>query len=786
VTPEVGRRTRSATGVGAVDEATGIAPVGSAAGPLLLATKLHPPPHREEDFLARPSLLERLSAGLERRLTLVDAPAGWGKTTLLRGWRARHGGQVAFAWVSLDRGDNDPVRFWTYVVEALRSCEPELGTATLALVRNPGTSIVEVVLPTLINEATALRTRTVLVLDDYHVVENREIHEGMAFLIDHLPPALHLVLSTRVDPPLPLPRLRARREMAEIRAQELRFTEEEASVLLNDVLGLGLDPDDVARLQERAEGWAAGLYLAALSLRGRTDTHQFIEAFAGDDRHVVDYLGAEVLHCQPEATATFLLHTSILDRLSARLCDAVTGSEGSAAMLEEIEGSNLFLVALDNKRQWYRYHRLFRELLRHELDLRQPGLTTALHRRASEWHREEGMVPEAIDHALAAAALEDAVDLIAQHWNAFFNEGQLATVAGWLDAVGPEGVLSDPRLCVARAWIAMDLGRVDEVGRWIEAASQATLPGPLQDASSLESAIAILQLVSAFKVGDVGRANRVARQVLELEPDGISFGSVVAHILRGVTLYWRGDRVQSRSCLEEAAALARGADNKLGTIYALGYLAVVLAELGELDEAEEVAAQAAFLSEQPERAEHFVTMMAHLARGRIDEQRGRLGEAGPALARAVELSRRGAGRLEVAGALLALAGARRGERDGSEAREMLCEARILAERCPDPGILAEMLAAAERRLRLASRPRAWSARRRPVEDLSPRELDVLRLMATQLSQREISAELCVSLNTVKTHVKHILRKLDASTRAEAVARAQELDLVTAGRRFHPG
>jgi LuxR family transcriptional regulator, maltose regulon positive regulatory protein len=745
-------------------------------GPVLLATKLHPPAHRG-DVVPRPSLLGRLSDGLSNKLTLVDAPAGWGKTTLLGQWREQEPAPVAFAWVSLDDADNDPVRFWAYAVEALRTVEPGLGADALALLRNPGTSILEVVLPTLINETARLSERVVLVLDDYHVVRTAEIHDAVAFLLEHLPPALHLVLSGRSDPPLPLPRLRARGELVEIRAQELRFTTEEAAALLNDVLGLGLDPSDVARLQQRAEGWAAGLYLAALSLRGRADAHGFIEAFAGDERHLVDYLAAEVLDQQPEAIRGFLLHTSILERLCGPLCDTVTDSEGSAATLEEIERSNLFLVPLDTKRHWYRYHRLFGQLLAHELELREPGLAPTLHRRASAWHQNEGTAQEAVHHTLAAGDLEDAGELIARHWNAFFNEGRLATVAGWLDALGPEGVRRDPRLCVARAWIALDLGHLDDVAAWIEASSHGTPPGPMEDGTaSLASAITILQAVHGFKIGDLGRASESARRALDLEPDGTRFGRVVAHILVGVTLYWSGNQLEAKEALGEAAELARRAGNKLGAIYALGYLAFLHAELGELDEADALTAEAASLADDPGRAEHFVTMMVHLVRGKLYRERGQAAEAEEAIARAAELSRRGAGLLEIAWAQLTLAQVRHGRGEAREAGALLREARHLAETCPDPGALGEMLSAAEKDLRVVPRTQARRSFS-PGEDISDRELDVLRLMPTRLSQREIGSSLYVSLNTVKTHTKSIFRKLGVSSREEAVTRARELGLL---------
>jgi LuxR family maltose regulon positive regulatory protein len=739
------------------------------AGPVLLATKLHPPAHRG-GVVPRPGLLRRLSDGLRYKLTLVDAPAGWGKTTLLGEWRENEPSPVAFAWISLDEGDNDPVRFWTYVVGALQTVEPELGTPALALMRNPGGDAVEAVLTTLINEATGLTTKVVLVLDDYHSVRNREIYEGVEFLVEHLPPTLHVVLSGRSDPPLPLPRLRARGELNEIRAEELRFTDEEAAALLNDVLGLGLDPEDVARLHQRAEGWAAGLYLAALSLRGRADPHAFIEAFAGDERHVIDYLGSEVLDGLREEIRDFLLRTSVLERLCGPLCDAVVDRQGSAALLEEIERSNLFLAPLDTKRQWYRFHRLFAELLRHELELREPGFAATLHRRASAWHRDEGTSPEAVHHTLAAGDLEDAAELIARHWNGFFNEGRLATVEGWLDALGREAVLADPRLCVARAWVALDRGRLDEAGAWIESAAAGSLPGPMQDGtSSLESAIAVLRTVHRFKIGDVGSANEAALQALEREPEGTQFGRVVAHILLGVSLYWRGQTPDAKAALEQAATLAKQADNKLGTVYALGYLAVAHADLGELDQADVLADEALRLSDDPGRSEHFVTMLPHLAGGKRRQQTGEVGEVDEAIARAVELSRRGAGVLEMAWALLELAQVRRSE-------DLLREARAIAAGSPDPGILPDLLSAAERRLRGPATLRLRKASV-PGEELSDRELDVLRLLPTQLSQREIGGSLYVSVNTVKTHTKSIFRKLGVSNREEAVERARELGLL---------
>jgi LuxR family maltose regulon positive regulatory protein len=740
-------------------------------GPVLLTTKVHAPSPRRQ-LVLRPLLVDRLTAGVEK-LTLLAAPAGWGKTTMLAEWLA-HDDEQRFAWLSVDRDDNDQARFWSYVVEALRTVEPELGAPALAQLRATGTSVTDVVLPALINEIAELDTRTVLVLDDFHLITTREVHDQIAILVEHLPNSLRLAIATRSDPPLGLARLRAKGEINEIRAEELRFTVEEAGTLLNDVLGLGLQADDVLRLHQRTEGWAAGLYLAALSLRGSADPRAFIAAFAGDDRHVVDYLGTEILESQEEAVQSFLLQTSILERLSGPLCDAVLEGSGSARMLENIERSNLFLHSLDAKREWYRYHRLFSELLHHELTRRAPELIPALHRRAADWHRRDGSVPDAIHHAVAAGDDAEAAELVARHWNSFFNQGRLATVSDWLDALPAQTVLNDPRLAVARAWIALDLGRRDEVEAWIAAAERAELPGEMWDgSSSLESALAVLRAVHRFKTGDVAAAGEAAREAVELESEGQSFGRTAAVLLLGATRYWSGKPEDSVDALDEAARLARNSANYLGSMYALGYLAMARIDLAELEQAEELTREALGLGDDPGRREHFVAMVSHLAQARLLALQHGAQEACAPAARAVELARRGAGLVEIAVASLLEAEllAEVGEREA--ARAALEHAREAVARSPDPGKVTELLARTERRAAFRRGKRVDASR----DELSERELAVLRLLPTRLSQREIGASLYVSVNTVKTHTKSIFRKLDVSTRAEAVARARELGLV---------
>jgi LuxR family transcriptional regulator, maltose regulon positive regulatory protein len=744
-----------------VPEALPDAPAAAApdSGAVIAATKLHVPAPRR-GLVPRAGLLAALTAGARRKLTLVDAPPGFGKTTLVADWNASPEEVRPFAWLSLDRGDNDPVRFWTGVIEALRTVEPKLGGSALATLQATNVSLVEVVLPHLVNDLAAVDRELVLVLDDYHLIREPRIHESLDYLIEHGPESLHLALATRADPPLPLGRYRARGEMTEIRAAQLRFSDAEAATLLNGVLRLGLDDDDMARLQRRTEGWAAGLYLAALSLRGRSDARAFIESFAGDDRQIVDYLSSEVLAGQPGELREFLLRTSILERLCGPLCDAVIGGEGSAQVLDELERQNLFLVPLDRTRDWYRYHQLFGELLRHELLRSDPDSLHGLHQRAHDWYRARGLAADAIRHATAAGDLDSTRELIAEHWNDVFNQGRLDTVAGWLDTLPADVVRADPRLCEAAAWLALDRGRMAEAGRWIDDAEAGDGAGA-----------AVLRAVHSFKAGDLERARRAAHDVIELGPGADSFARFVAHCILGVTQYWRGKPADARTTLDEATVLASESGNDLGHSYVLGYLSLVQLDRGDLDEAGRLARAALEVSDDPGFLEHFVTMMGHLARGKVEERRGRLEAAKRELARALELARRGAGAVELGATLLALGQAQQslGQRD--EARALFDEARRTLQGCPDVGTLERTLAAAER----SSRPPPRLPER--GDELTERELSVLRLLAGELSRREIAEALFVSLDTVKTHTRGIYRKLGASTREEAVRRAREAGLV---------
>ncbi len=373
----------------------------------LLQSKLFLPPTRPA-LVPRPRLLDKLSEGLYRKLTLISAPAGFGKTTLVSEWVA--GIERPAAWLSLDAGDNDPTRFLTYLVAALQTLAlhgaegkaATIGEGLLSVLQSPQPPPGEAILTALLNQIGAVPDSFVLVLDDYDVIDAPPVAGSITFLLEHLPPQMHLVITTRADPPLPLPRLRAGDQLTELRAADLRFTPAEAAEFLNQVMGLSLAAEEIAALEDRTEGWIAGLQLAALSMRGRDDIRAFIRAFAGNHHYIVDYLVEEVLQCQPEAVRSFLLRTAILDRLHGSLCDAVTGQEEGSARLEALERGNFFVVPLDDKQHWYRYHHLFGDVLYTHLLAEQPDQVSTLHRRASDWYAHYGSAADAIRHALAA------------------------------------------------------------------------------------------------------------------------------------------------------------------------------------------------------------------------------------------------------------------------------------------------------------------------------------------------------------------------------------------------
>src|SRR5687768_2363695 len=515
----------------------------------ILATKLYIPPLPPK-IVVRTRLLERLDKGLSEgsKLSLISAPAGFGKTTLVSEWLAS--GKRPTAWLSLDEGDSDPTRFLIYLVSALQTIAPKLGEGAMEILQaSQSQPPTEAILIALLNEITTVPNPFLLVLDDYHVIDSRAVDQALTFFVEHLPPRMHLVITTREDPALPIPRLRARRQLTELRAADLRFTSSEAAEFLDQVMGLHLSAEDVAALEDRTEGWIAGLQLAALSMQGYQDVAGFIQAFAGDNRYIVDYLIEEVLQRQPEAVRSFLLQTSILERLNGSLCDAVTGQEEGRMRLETLQRGNFFLIPLDDKRHWYRYHHLFADVLHMHLMTEQPEQVSVLHRRASEWYEESGSPADAIRHALAGGDFERSADLIERAQPAMGQTRQEAALLGWFRALPDELLWNRPVLSVHYAGTLLQNGqfegverRLQDAERWlVEDIGERPVFVDEEAFRRLPGFVAMYHAAIALARGDVASTMKHARQVLAVAREGDDFLRGAASSLLGLAFWTSGD-----------------------------------------------------------------------------------------------------------------------------------------------------------------------------------------------------------------------------------------------------
>jgi LuxR family transcriptional regulator, maltose regulon positive regulatory protein len=745
-----------------------VSPESRAAPPGVIRTKLLPPSPRFEE-VPRPELLARLQAGSVRKLTLIEAPVGYGKTTLLNQWRRTEEPEVPFAWVTLDKQDNDPARLWKHVVEAVRGVVPQerLGTDALSGLGMVGTNLVETVLPALVNDLTELPHRVVLVLDDYHCVTDSGCHETVGFLIQHLPETVHLVISTRSDPPLGLGRLRARGEVNELRSEQLAFSEEETASLLRERLGLSIERADIGVLLERTEGWPAGIYLASLSMKGR-DTHALVSSLRGSSRYVVDLLAEEVLAALSEKERDFMLRTSVLERMSGPLCDEVLKQEGSGALLREFAHANLLVVPLDDGGRWYRYHRLFAHFLLYELKTTHLKLVPTLHRRASAWFEREGVLEKAIEHAMAAEDHEWAGQLIARHWFGYVATGQTATVRGWLEALPEDFVARTAPLALVEAWICALQGRREETERFLALAEEGRYQGDLPDGTpSVEAGVTLVR--GFFGYGGVGAWVEAAERAARMESGRVSPRTALARIGLGMSRYCLGDSSGARSLLEEGLGLTTS-DHPVLRIAMLSFLSFAVLDEGGPKYAESLAREACALVDDLRLHGIPQAGLAPIALGRVLAKRGDLAEAQTELETGLS-ARRSLPAMSpwpTLVGLLALAEVLIARGDRSEARAVLTEVRAILEQYPDAGIFPDHLERQERNLR-KGRPRraAGSMDGR----LTERELEVLRLLHTELSVSELGKLLYVSPSTIKSHVKSIYRKLGVSSRKEAVEQA---------------
>jgi LuxR family maltose regulon positive regulatory protein len=606
-----------------------------------LSTKLHVPRPRAQ-LVQRSHLVRRLQQGVEGALTLVSAPAGFGKTTLLAQWLVESGMPVA--WLSLEPEDNEPTRFLSYVVVALQTLDPHLGTTALALLDTPQPAPLETVLTVLTNDLTSRgKGNFVLILDDYHVIEAEPIHRAIAFLLEHLPPQMHLMLATRADPPLPLAGLRARGQLTEVRAAELRFTTEEASTFLHTVMGLSLPPQAIDALESRTEGWIAGLQLAALSLQDRADVSSFLTAFSGSHRFVLDYLSEEVLLRQPAQVQSFLLSTSILSHLTGPLCDAVREQEGSQAMLERLERANLFVVALDDERHWYRYHQLFAEVLQNRLQQAEPTLVPELHRRASRWYEEHALFVEAVQHAFAAADLERVAHLLEQHWVSPASQGYVQTLLGWLNTLPEMLMQTRPRLCVIRATVLMVANQLDEVPVRLREAEQVLQAHgasiSAEEGQLLRGQITILWQSLVFHSGDLARSGAFARQALDLVPPtelvwrtGLMAAGATAYLVSGDVT------PASEQLVADVVAELRALGNPSSLLRGTTLLARLQALQGRLRQATATYAEAAQIAPSKEELPFLISSPAfYFGLGDVLREWNRLDEAEDYLAQGMDL-----------------------------------------------------------------------------------------------------------------------------------------------------
>jgi LuxR family maltose regulon positive regulatory protein len=740
-----------------------------ASGGTLIETKLHAPALREE-WVQREDLVGYL-AECSSRLVLVAAPAGSGKTIAVAQWAASMIEDRPFAWVSLDRGDDDPARLWLHVVSALqRACPQFGGEDILRALRAPIPDISGTVLPGLVNELAELPAPVVVVLDDYHVVSDHSCHDQVAFLLSRLPGGVQLVLVTRVDPPLPLARLRAAGDVAEVRAHELRFTAAQAAALVRTVAAVDLLGPDLAELVERTEGWPAGVYLAALSLRGHSSPSAFVRQFTGDNRFIVEFLAQEVLNRQPAEIRQFLTRTAVLGRFCAPLCDAVTGSANAAEIIEIIERDNLFLVPLDDNGRWYRFHHLFAQLLLSQLARTEPAIVPALHRRASAWHRQSGSAEEAIDHALAAGDVAAAVDLIADHWPAYMDIGRIGTVRGWLHWLGDDQICADPVAAHCAAWCAALAGDSQSVRRWLPVLESADDNGSLPDGiRSPRSSAALLRGCFGFDGIEVMRDS--ARTAAELESDPQSPWYALARTALGSALYLSGEPDAAAAPLTEA--LASAASISAARVAALSLLAVVRVEQGQAGQAQQLVRTARQLVGDSDLAETQQGSSVWMATGAFYAAQGRIVEARTEFEHALRIRRRWfeITPWPVIDTMVRLAAVLSDLGERPAAAALAGEARQLLTACPD-GAQAQW-----DRLHRLERQLTRPLREVAGNPLTEREVSVLRLLQGTLSVREIGQELYVSPNTVKTHARAAYRKLGVSTRQDAIARAHEIGVL---------
>ncbi len=751
----------------------------------LLKTKLFPPPPRSTQ-VKRQALLEKFALARQRGIsfTLVSAPAGFGKTTLAVDY-ARSSG-LPFAWLALDEGDNDLLRFWRYIDSALVAIDNRIGEGMRSALYDSQAPTIQQIVTSLVDSIIGIEKELILVLDDYHVISNQAIHEGMIFLINHLPPFFHLIIVTRADPPFPISRLRAQGQLIELRVADLRFTTDEASAFLNDFMNLGLPASDVEALETRTEGWIVGLQLAALSMQERVDKHQFIQSFTGSHHYVLEYLMDEVLSRQPETLQRFLLETSILPRLCAPLCNAVTGRVDSTEILSDLHHRNLFVTPLDGEHNWFRYHHLFAELLNVNLQRTRPDDLPVLHRRAAQWFQENNHVGDALRHALAIPDYPYASRLVVDNWRRIYHQGKLSTAVEWLDSLPPDFVRQSPPLGVAYCWTLFVRGDYDRIASYLDDITQVfeqmvesgTLPKEHPEYNIVLQQVILLRVVVARNRGDVTTAIEAIEQLLPIIDSVQTLGQMVVDMgytacysQMGYTYVAANDLARAADYLSRVSPHAR----RCGNIFALAHTTMELARisllLGRLEQAEKICRDELALTEQPAYADYPAFCLIHLGLADVLREKKSWNEAENHLRQGLETAQKSGHVLYLAQGYLIAARLHHAQGKTAQAQEDLRHAEQIAGIIHNR-FLNDAMLRTRQEIEFKSLPKQSL-----IEPLSERELEVLRLVCAGKSNQEIADELFIALDTVKRHANNLYGKLGVRRRAQAINEARRLGLV---------
>ena len=633
----------------------------------LVQTKLYIPPLRP-NLVPRPHLFDKLNAGLSGKLTLVSAPAGFGKSTLLSHWISQS--EINFCWVTLEENDNDIIRFLAYFIAALQTIDVAVGDQLLSLFHSSQQEQVKAVLVPLINQVAQTKNRFALVLDDYHLIESQDIHQGLSFWLEHQPPTMHLVIAGRSDPPLPLAKMRARREMTEIRESDLRFSIDESDNLLNQFLGLNLSREDIKAMVNRTEGWIAGLQLASIALQGKKDMSGYIQGFTGSQEYIADYLSDEVMNHQSKQVQEFLLKTSILEHLSSQLCDAVTEQKDSQQILQQLRSSNLFLTPLDDQGQWFRYHQLFADLLHQRLLESHADEVPHLYLKASRWFEEKDLLAEAIEYALRGSYFDRAIALLESAAEETIKSSEIATFMRWIEKIPEDLVRSSVTLSIYYAWaLLIRNGRPQVAESYLESIV-------LQDSQVISRLMAVKSMLSMYQRQYPTAVSLASQALEELPVDDILFRDLAAWNL-SAALFMSGDKEGGEAILEEVAEVSRLSGNLLVAVIALCRLALARMQQGELHKPKELFQQALEIATDDQCNMLPVACEALIGLGTIHWELNELDLAHEYLLEGIELSKKWRQQSAIIG-YVTLAHLNQSQGDVTLAGQMMEKAKSLA------------------------------------------------------------------------------------------------------------